>query len=150
MSKPSLAQVEESFIESRRPKGNMTKRLRAMRGITTKSTVEFFRSMVISDADEAELWRMFITGKALQLDDHGRAVINPATNTPYLVDVEPNPVSLAAFKQAVAYKRGQPQVTVKAEGEDGQVRAIEINIIGATPQYFEKAAKERGLLKEHS
>jgi hypothetical protein len=106
--------------------------------VTRATTTEYFDRM-LTDEMETHLWRVFLTGKApVEEEVNGEKVV-------VIKDVELNPISWAAFKQAVAYKRGQPAVTLKSEDDKGKTKSVEITIIGATPEYFEKAAKARGL-----
>ena len=130
-----------------RPSGNRTGNRKAavvIEAVTRIKTAEFFNN-ILTDEIEARLWMTFMTGKAPKMervrDEHGDLV-----ETTILVDVEPNPTSLKAFLRAVEYKRGAP-VVLRGEGDtkdDGKV--IQINVIGATPQYFEQAAKAKGFL----
>jgi hypothetical protein len=98
---------------------------------------------MMTDDMEKQLWYIFITGMAPKLDDFGQPIL--VDGKPVMEKIEPNPTSYRAFQRCVEYKRGQPVVTVKAE-DDPKGKVIEIITIGATAEFFEKAAKERGFL----
>lgn len=140
----SHAQLEESFLRSQRRKGRTPHAVKLIEMVTKKATADFFREM-LNDTNEAKLWMMFMSGKTPQLGVDGKEMINPATGTPFMVDIELNPISLKAFLRAVEYKRGMPVQVVKEEGSVDKV--VEIHVIGANPAFFEAQAKAKGLLK---
>lgn len=153
MSRPSAAfrKAEASYLgqTGETPRQRMSKMIRtadAVEAVSKLHTVDYFKGL-INDQTEGTLWMMFITGKAPQTTEDGKIVMSPE-GRPVMQEVELNPISWAAFKRAVEYKRGQP-VNIKVDGEgDGKPQPIEINIIGATPEFFEKQAQARGLLKK--
>lgn len=115
--------------------------------VLKEGNVTFFKNRVLSDDMEAQMWMTFMTSKAPQLDERGHMVINPATNLPYLVDVELNPICLKAFLSAVAYKRGTPITTAEKPGDDNRKVEVTWNVLGASPSFFEEAAKTMGITK---
>ncbi|MBU6231663.1 hypothetical protein KGP36_03260 [Patescibacteria group bacterium] len=134
---------DKSLIAKNKLKGYRinTKVKRALR----QSTVEYFRE-ILDDATETRLWMVFMTGKIPREGPDGKVVLDDFGN-PVLDDVELNPISWKAFEKAVEYKRGRPIVTLRSEDDQGtDSKAIEINIIGATPEFFEEQAKARGFL----
>jgi hypothetical protein len=137
--------AENSFLGKTKQKVAKGQLKRALEAITLRDSVEFFGKLLDDDTEQL-IWRMFIFGKAPFVeeftDEHGDKVERTV-----IKDIEPNPTSLKAFLRAVEYKRGAPVTLPSGRREDeGQSKSIEINIIGATPEYFEKAAKTKGLL----
>lgn len=138
-----FAKAENSFLGKTTNARRLTKTSRAIEAVTKMNTVEFF-SRMMDDNLEKQLWIMFMTGMAPKLDERGYPIMEEGK--PIMVPIEVNPTSYRAFQRCVEYKRGTPIVTVKQEDPNKRENVIEISIIGATPEYFEKAAKERGFL----
>jgi hypothetical protein len=143
MSSKRFEAAENSFLGKTQQKVAPGQLKRALEAVTKLNTVDFF-GRLLDDDTEKLIWNMFIFGKApvktTIRDEHGDMVEKVE-----IVDIEPNPTSLRAFLRAVEYKRGAPVVLAQKD-DDGKPKSIEINIIGATSEYFEKAAKAKGLL----
>ena len=148
-----LKEAEQSFLQSQSRVGAAAAKVKNKGGRPTKESIiqkalrdnstAFFKR-VLDDATEEKLWKMFITGKAEQLDERGHVVCDAAGN-PFFVDIELNAISWNAFKQMVAYKRGMP--AIKVDNKDtGQPITVNFNVMGASPQDMQKKVKEMGLL----
>jgi hypothetical protein len=147
MSK-SFAQAEAEYLEKKAQSGGAkrprkpVKTARAIAMVSAMSTVEYFKE-ILSDKQEAQLWRMFITGLAPRIGEDG---------IPVFVDgklqydpIELNAISWAAFKRAVEYKRGQPVVKVEEPKGKDNLKVVKIITIGIPPKIEEKS-KVAGML----
>jgi hypothetical protein len=135
--------AENSFLGKKPMKRTAPQLRRALEAVTKLGTVEYF-NRILDDEMESLIWRMFIFCQRPKVGEDGKPLI--VDGKAVMEDFEPNPVAFRAFSRAVEYKRGQPVVMVKPTNEAGESKIIEISIIGATPDYFEKAAKAKGLL----
>src|ERR1700690_2909145 len=81
------------------------------------NTATFFSKTVLSDQFEADMWKVYLTGK---FPDGSEAKLNP--------------ISFNAFKQAVAYKRGMPAVRV--DTKENKDIEITFNVIGGNTFFF--------------
>jgi hypothetical protein len=138
----SFQKAEESYLSSQRKIGRTPKDIKAIEAVTKLNTVRYFEKLLDEDTETA-LWRMFITGRAAVRKTE--VVDGKPVEKIEIVDIEPNPVSLKAFLKAVEYKRGAP-VQIVRDSETEPSKVIEVHVIGATNEYFEKAAKDKGFL----
>jgi hypothetical protein len=145
-----LKEAETSFLASQRKagaakkQGRPTKDALIQKALKDNSTAFFKR--VLDDESEEKLWRMFITGKAEQLDETGRVVCD-AEGRPFMIDIELNAISWNAFKQMVAYKRGMPAIKVDKDPAGGNI-TVHFNVMGASSSQMEKQVRELGLLPQ--
>lgn len=146
-----LKRAERSFLNSQQKKGV------AKKGRPTKDRIiqealknnsKAFFNRVLDDETEEKLWRMFITGKAEQLDERG-FVVKDQEGHPFFVDIDLNAISWNAFKQMVAYKRGMPAIKVDADPSQGKV-TVNFNVMGASAAKMEQQVRELGLLPQKS
>lgn len=149
-----LARAEKSFLNSQGKTGIAKKKVYHSRmGRPTKDAIiqqalrdnslAFFKR-VLDDETEEKLWKMFITGKAEQLDERGH-VVKDAEGNPFFVEIELNPISFNAFKQMVAYKRGLPAIKVEQKNP-GDAITVNFNVMGVPANQMEKRVRELGLL----
>jgi len=118
---PMVKKSRESKLKTK--KVNDTQR--ALEAVSKMNTVEFFEYLM-DEATEKKLWMIFITGQAPRLGPDGVQIVE--NGVPQFDKVELNPVSWAAFKRAVEYKRGMPLVTVNSKG--GALKTVEVITIG--------------------
>lgn len=140
---------EQSFLNSQRKlgmkkRGRPTKESIVLKALEANSSA-FFATKIINDDTEAKLWRMFITGLAEQVDAHGTPV-RDAEGRAFLIEVELSPVSLKAFLQAVAYKRGTPRINVEGDSKGGNIQ-INYNVLGAPSTFFQEQVEQMGKIK---
>jgi len=112
---------------------------RLAKKISRAKSKDFFLD-ILDDESEKLLWMFFITGCVPKIDTEGNVTI---------VAASADPIQFQAFRQAVAYKRGQPPVKVEA-GEDGKtaiLAVVPVEYIGANPEFFAEQAKTAGLIK---
>ncbi len=150
-----LKHAESTFLASQRKTG-MTKKIIRRKGIPGRPTKDFviqralkeqskdFFKRILDDKTEEKLWKMFISGKAEQLDERG-FVVKDDQGRPFMVDIELNAISWNAFKQMVAYKHGMPSIRVESNDEK-QVMNVNFNIMGVSPEKMQQRVKELGLL----
>lgn len=105
-------------------------------------TKDFFLHL-LNDQTESVLWMFFMTGCFPVISDDGTVELHAA-------DVDP--IQFAAFKQAVAYKRGQPMTGEKKEEEEVRISertlvAVPVDYKGASPEFFLDQGKASGLIK---
>ena len=149
-----LKHAETTFLASQRKTG--LAKAKVKRGQPGRRTNDFviqkalkekskeFFNRILNDRDEEKLWKMFITGKAEQLDERG-FVVKDDQGCPFMVDIELNAISWNAFKQMVAYKHGMPSIRVEGSDEK-QVMNVNFNIMGVSPEKMQQRVKELGLL----
>ena len=149
-----LKHAETTFLASQRKTG--LAKAKVKRGQPGRRTNDFviqkalkekskeFFNRILNDRDEEKLWKMFITGKAEQLDERG-FVVKDDQGRPFMVDIELNAISWNAFKQMVAYKHGMPSIRVESNDEK-QVMNVNFNIMGVSPEKMQQRVKELGLL----
>lgn len=144
-----VKQAETSFLSSARKNGEARKKGRPTKAAVLQKALEAdstkFFQRVLDDESEERLWKMFITGKAPQLDDRGHIVTDPAGN-PFMVDIELNAISWNAFRQMVAYKRGLPTIKVDKGANGGDNITVNFNVMGVNERDMEKRVRELGLL----
>jgi hypothetical protein len=143
-----LKRAEQSFLSSQRKAGGAKKKGRPTKDAIIQKALRdnsaaFFKR-VLDDESEEKLWRMFITGKAEQLDPHGQVMKDPE-GRPFYIDIELNAISWNAFKQMVAYKRGMPAIKVDADPSAGKI-TVNFNVMGSSQENMEKKVRELGLL----
>lgn len=148
-----LQRAERSFLSSQRRDGKARKRAGRpsrdallQKALRDNSTAFFKR--VLDDESEEKLWRMFITGKAEQLDEHGQ-IVRDAEGRPFFIDIELNAISFNAFKQMVAYKRGMPTIRVEKDENAGQI-TVNFNVMGSSQKDMEQRVREMGLLPQNT
>jgi hypothetical protein len=147
-----LKRAEQSFLSSQRKagaakkKGRPTKDALIQKALRDNSTAFFKR--VLDDESEEKLWKMFITGKAEQLNEHGE-VVRDSDGRPFLIDIELNAISWNAFKQMVAYKRGMPAIKVEKDEGAGQI-TVNFNVMGASQKDMTERVRELGLLPQNT
>ena len=144
-----LKRAEKSFLSSQRKDGKARKKMGRptkdallQKALRDNSTAFFKR--VLDDETEEKLWKMFITGKAEQLDERGFVVRDPDGH-PFYIDIELNAISWNAFKQMVAYKRGMPAIKVENHSDSEKI-TVNFNVMGSSQKDMEQRVKEMGLL----
>jgi hypothetical protein len=116
-----LKAAETSFLASMRARegkparGRPSKHKLILKALK-ENTVGYFKR-ILDDDTEQMLWSMFITGKFPKLGVDGQPVHDLQGHVLY-EDVELNPISWNAFKQAVAYKRGTPTLNLENKGNE--------------------------------
>ena len=143
-----LRTAETSFLTSLRakegkpPLGNTANtKNRIIQKALKENTVSYFRR-ILDDTTEQMLWSMFITGKFPKLGTDGQPVKDLEGNILY-EKVELNPISWNAFKQAVAYKRGTPVVTV--DNKNGEPIQVNFNVMGGSGDFFKNGPRKKGV-----
>jgi hypothetical protein len=122
---------------------NVAKKVEQLaRRLNKVKTKDFFLE-ILNDQTESILWMFFMTGCFPVVDDEGTVSLKTA---------EIDPIQFAAFKQAVAYKRGQPMTGEKKEEEEARVAertlvAVPVDYKGASPEFFLDQGKASGLIK---
>lgn len=145
LASQSKTGIAKAKVAKGRP-GRPTKEAIIQKALRDNSAT-FFKRILPDDMEEM-LWRMFVTGKAPQLDDRGRVVTDEGGNVFY-IDIELNAISWNAFKQMVAYKRGMPAIKVDANPEAGKM-TVNFNIMGVSQNDMQRRVKEMGLLPENT
>jgi hypothetical protein len=111
------------------------------RKLNKAKSKDFFLDL-LDDKTESILWMFFMTG-CFPVEENGEIVLRTG-------DIDP--IQFAAFKQAVAYKRGQPPTSEKKEAEEAVAQAhtltvVPVDYIGASPEFFLDQGKASGLIK---
>jgi hypothetical protein len=112
------------------------------RRLNKAKTKDFFLE-ILNDQTESVLWMFFMTGCFPVVDGEGNVELRTA---------EIDPIQFAAFKQAVAYKRGQPMTGEKKEEEEVRIAertlvAVPVDYKGASVEFFLDQGKASGLIK---
>jgi len=141
--------AERSFLYSQRKAGEAKKKGRP-KGTTKEAliqkalkdnTTDFFKKILDDDTEE-KLWYIFLSGRIQDKDANGNPIMDKNGNYTY---IELSGVSWNAFKQMVAYKRGQPSIRVESDKGDGSV-TVNFNVMGASAADMAKKVRELGLL----
>lgn len=141
--------AERSFLASQRKAGEAKKKGRPkgttkedlIRKALKDNTTNFFKKILDDDTEE-KLWFIFLSGRIQDKDTDGNPILDKNGNYTYL---ELSGVSWNAFKQMVAYKRGQPSIRVESDKGDGTV-TVNFNVMGASAGDMAKKVRELGLL----
>lgn len=96
--------------------------------------VSYFERL-LDDETEAKFWRYFMTGYVVEVQEDGSERIIP---------IPINPVTWAAFKRAVEYKRGMPVQTVHGSGKDGEF-VVRFQTVGTNAEVLAAKARTLGL-----
>jgi hypothetical protein len=115
---------------------------RFARRFNKAKTKDFFLK-ILDDETESIFWMFFMTGCFPVMDEEGNVG---------LMTAEIDPIQFAAFKQAVAYKRGQPMTGEKKQEEEVKIAertlvAVPVDYKGASPEFFLDQGKASGLIK---
>lgn len=113
-----------------RPAGTQNKTAEAVKA----KAVSYFAKL-LDDETEAKFWRYFMSGYVVDVEADG---------TQRIIPIPINPVSWAAFKRAVEYKRGMPVQTVVGGGENGQF-VVRFETVGANAEVLAAKARTLGL-----
>jgi len=101
--------------------------------VATKAETKSFFEKILDDEVEAKFWRYFMTGY----------LVDSVTNAciPYPL----NPISFAAFKRAVEYKRGMPMQPTEITGANGDALNVRFETVGSNAEILAAKARTLGL-----
>lgn len=122
---------------------NVAKQVAKLAKRLNKAKNQDFFLDILSDQTEKILWMFFMTGCFPVVDSDGTVTLRTA---------EIDPIQFQAFKQAVAYKRGQPMTGEKKQEQEVAIAertlvAVPVDYQGASPEFFLDQGKASGLIK---
>lgn len=100
-----------------------------------KAKAASYFEKLLDDETEAKFWRYFMTGYVVEI---------LADGTERIIPIPVNPVTWAAFKRAVEYKRGMPVQTIAGTGKDGSF-TVRFETVGANAEILAAQARTLGL-----